>query len=197
VAQLFSFGLCMSTRLPSLLLAAVAVVASYVVLVVGDLVPRFFQVTFKLKQEEVAGFMSHPTRFATASSWVFVVAVLLALSVALLLFRLHPGHMVRVTVATLCVQGVIVWITFFCYCYDAFCGPMSLHHGPEFDPAQFFRFEVGVFPATLLFILIPLAGCFVRRSPSSVGAEPGAAPNGGPASHFSKPGLTEGPPSVS
>ena len=187
----------MSTRLPSLLVAAVAVVFSYLVLVVGDLVPRFLQVAFKLKPEEVTGFMSFPTRFATGSSWLFVVAVLLALSVGLVLFRLHPGHVVRVTVATLCVEAAVVWIAFFCYCYDGFCGPMSLHHGPKFDAIEFNRFGAGVFPVTLVMILIPLIGSLGSWSLPLRGAEPCAAPNGGPATRLGNPGVTERPPSVS
>ena len=193
----YLFGLCMSTRLPSLLLAAAAIVGSYVVLVVGDLVPRFLQVAFKLKPEEVTGFMSFPTRFATGSSWLVVVAVLLALSVGLVLFRLHPGHVVRVTVATLCVEAAIVWIAFFCYCYDGFSGPMNLHHGPKFDAIEFSRFGAGVFPVTLVMILIPLMGLLGSWSLPSRRAEPCAAPSGGPATQLGNSRVTEGPPSVS
>jgi hypothetical protein len=187
----------MSTRLPSLLLAAAAVVASYVVVVVGDLVPRFLQVSFKLKPEEIAGFMSYPTRFAVGSSWVFVVGVLLAFLVALLLFRLRPLHVLRVTVVALCVQGVVVWIAFFCYCYQGFCGPMCLHHGPEFDPIEFARFEAGVFPASLVAILIPLIGSFVSGSLPLGRVEPCASPNSGPATRPGKSRAGEGPASVS
>lgn len=168
----------MNTRLPSLLLAAVAAAASYVVIVVGDFVPRFLEVGLKLKAEEVAAIMLPPTRFAVGSSWVFVVTLLLAVAVALLLFRMHPGQVVRVTVATLCVEAVVVWIAFFCYCYGGFCGPMSLHHGPEFDALEFCRFEGGVFPVTLVLILIPLIGCFAGRSQFS--ARAAQAPAGTP-----------------
>lgn len=157
-----TFGLCASARLPSLVLAAVTCVASYVVLVVGDLVPRFYQVTYKSKPEEVEGFMSPPTRFAAGSTWLFVLALLVALSVAVFLLWRHPEHTVRVTVAALCAEAAVVWIAFFCYCYGGFCGPMCLHHGPEFDAVEFLQFEAGVFPVTLVLNLIPLIGCVAR-----------------------------------
>jgi hypothetical protein len=187
----------MNTRLATLFLAAMTAVASYVLLVINGLVPRFFQVTFRLKPDEVASFMLGPTRFAVGSSWVFAVVPVAALSAALFLVHLCPRHATRVVVAALCVEALTVWIAFFCYCYDGFCGPISLHRGPDFDAAEFCRFEAGVFPVTLILILIPLIGCLVRWSAPSVRAEPGAAPNGGPTTPLGSSGAAAGPPSVS
>lgn len=145
-----------------MLLAAVAVVFSHLVLVVGKLVPRFLQVAFKLTTEEVVSFMSFPTRFATGFSWVFVVALLLALSVSLLALRLYPRHVVRVVVVSVCMQAIVVWVAFFCYCYNGFYGLMSLHHEPEFDLIDFTIFGAGIFPASLAVVLIPLVAAFLR-----------------------------------
>lgn len=186
----------MSTRLPGLLLAATAAVGSYVVLIVGNLVPRFFEVAWNLRPGEVAGVVSPLTRFATTTSWVFVLAELLAVAVALLFFRLRPEQLIRVTVAALCVQGIVVWSALFCYCYDGFCGPMNLHHGPEFDLVRFCRFEAGVFPVTFLLMLLPLFACFVRRAPRSEALDTQAEPTGGPTVRSGDSGISERPPSL-
>jgi len=44
----------------------------------------------------------------------------------------------------------------FCFFYDGFLGPMSLHHQSQFEFIELVRFERGIFPIAFLSITAPL-----------------------------------------
>ena len=52
------------------------------------------------------------------------------------------------------------WAAMFCFCYDGFTGPVSLTKGKPFSLANFIGFGWGVFPATLVLMLIPMVAVF-------------------------------------
>jgi hypothetical protein len=159
----------MKIRVPILLLAAAAVVSGYVVLLIGDVIPRFFQVAYKETTAGALDIMPVPTRFASEYAWLFALVVLLVVIVAALCLRHSPTNAILISTVGLCAQGAVVWAAMFCFCYKAFCGPMSLHHGPAFDPAEFVSFEAGVFPITLAALLAPIiALCIHRKGVNSI-----------------------------
>lgn len=155
----------MITHLSSLLLAATAVVLSHVLLFVGTIVPRFFQVAYQLKPNEVTNFMPPLTRFATKFSWVFVLAIILTLGLSVVQLWRYPRRTTQTIVFGLCAQGATVWFAMFCYCYEGLCGPMSIHHGPQFDFGELMQFGAGIFPITLTALLTPMLGLLVWGSP--------------------------------
>lgn len=59
---------------------------------------------------------------------------------------------------------------------------------------EYWRLDFGMFVGGEIIIWTGVFGVYFLRKP---GAEPGAAPNGGPATQLGGSGVTEGPPSVS
>ncbi|MBI3850802.1 MAG: hypothetical protein HY298_11090 [Verrucomicrobia bacterium] len=147
----------MHARTSAILVTASAVAMSYIILIVGSMLPRFFAVSYKLSSPaEVQDFMQGPTRFAVAYSWAFALAIgLIGVVTATLCYRC-PTRTSQLTVLGLCAQAALLWVVMFCYCYDGFCGPMSLHHGPNFELPQFVLFEFGVFPVTFVMLTVTI-----------------------------------------
>lgn len=162
----------MKTRVSILMLGSFALVSSYIILLVGDFVPRFYEVAYKATLSEVTNvIMLAPTRFASQHAWVFALGILLVVVAGIVVLKRRPVNVLPVTVVALCVQGALVWSAMFCFCYGGFCGAMSLHHGPAFDPVEFVSFEAGVFPITLVALSAPvIAMCINRQKPGA--AEP-------------------------
>lgn len=143
-----------------LLLTCSALVFGYVVFRIGTFVPRFFAVSYKLKPNELANFMSTPTRLASEYAWSFGLALLLILAVTVAALRRRPAHSLEIAVVSLCAQGAVAWIAMFCYFYEAFCGPMCLHAEPQFSLVEFLCFEGGVFPISLAGLAAPIMFLF-------------------------------------
>jgi hypothetical protein len=106
-------------------------------------------------------------------------------------------------------QGWIVGIRYFWFgcVLGIFCLPLfllklcmpGLEEERVFD-SEGFHWRVALFfLATVIWVPIALfhTGRFTREFQERGSAEPGAAPNGGPATPSGKSGVTEGPPSVS
>ena len=154
----------MKSRVLTLLLASSAVVLSYVILLVGNHVQRFFQIGYQATSAEASNLMPAPTRFASQYAWGFALAVLLFFIIAAVCSRRYPASNIQIVTAGLCGQGAVVWVAMFCFCYSGFCGPMTLHRGPAFDLGEFLGFEEAVFPITLAALLIPVfASCGGRE----------------------------------
>jgi hypothetical protein len=49
---------------------------------------------------------------------------------------------------------LIVWLWVFCISYSSFLGPMSLHYDSEFELSQFFSFLFGIYPISLLILIV-------------------------------------------
>jgi hypothetical protein len=159
----------MSILLASFILAASAVVASYVVLLVGHVLPKLFANAYLIapSSSDLVILMPPLTQFATRHTWVFALAIVLICVAVVLLFQ-RPGARVSPLVAIgLSAQALVVWFAMFCFCYDGFGGGMCLHHGPEFEFSQFMQFAFGVFPVTLCAIVVP--GLFAFLSPNEWG----------------------------
>ncbi len=156
----------MKTCAPVLLVLSSAVIAAYIVLLIGDTIPRYFQFAYKETTEGALAIMPAPTLFASRYAWVFAVAILLFTVLTAVSLIRYPASAMLISTVGLCAQGAIVWIAMFCFCYKGFCGPMSLHYGPAFEPAEFASFEAGVFPITLAALLAPIiALCIHRKKP--------------------------------
>ena len=154
----------MHTRIASLLLIASAVTLSFVCVLVAWLVPPAFRLMYGLKSlDEVREFMPTITRLASDHPW-FIAVLLAAVCVAsLVALRRLPDSVIQCIVVGLCAQGLVTWAAMFCFCFEAFTGPMSLHHGPEFEFLQFASFGAGVFPVTLLLVAAPLIAALWPR----------------------------------
>ena len=154
----------MSTRLASFVLAATTVVSSYVMLLIGDVLPKFIFSIFHLRApSDLAILMPPITQFAARFSWAFALAVALVCIVVVILLRQYPARLLQLLAIGLSTQALVVWFGMFCYCYLGLTGSMSLHHDSHFEFAQFFQFAFGVFPVTLCAILIP--GFYAVLSP--------------------------------
>ena len=155
----------MNARLVSFALASTAVVASYIVLLIGYLVPRFFFTMFRTATPSDLDILMPPiTQFAARFAWAFAFAVALVCIVVVILLRQSPARCLQFLAIGLCAQALVVWLAMFCYCYLGLTGSMSLHHDARFEFAHFFQFAFGVFPVTLCAILIP--GLFAMLSPN-------------------------------
>lgn len=146
----------MSTRLGSSLLVGAAIVKSYVVLVIGSMVPAFFAQTYQVRTlAEMDIYIPSVTQFASRFAWVFALSLVLLTTAVLTLLRRCPARYPRLLAMGLSSQGLVLWLAMFCFCFEVFRGPMSMHHGPRFEFSQFFQFAFGVFPVTLCAILWP------------------------------------------
>ena len=155
----------MSTRLTSLVLAASTVVSSYIVLLIGYVLPKFFASAYRVQSASDLDILIPPiTRFAARHAWAFaLLAAAICIAAVILCQRPHARVLQLVAVA-LSAQALVVWFAMFCYCYDGLTGPMSMHHSSEFEFGQFFQFAFGVFPVTLCAIVAP--GLFALLSPN-------------------------------
>jgi hypothetical protein len=153
----------MNLQAPKPVLVASEVVSSYVIILAGTFVPRFFEVAYKLKVSERALFTPPLTLWASAHVWVFVVGILsIAIGSIILLFR-RPNDAMRILAMTLCAHGAVVWLAMFCYCENGFFGAASMRHVQEFDIGEFVAFGRGVFPVTFAALLFPVVALRFRR----------------------------------
>ena len=146
-----------------LLLSCSALICERIVSCVGRLLPKYFQVAYRLNLGEVADFMPAPTRFACENAWAFRVALIFMLVASFVALYRKPAHCQKIPINGLCVQGTRVWIAMFCYCYEGFCGPVSLHTGPQFSLVEFMQFEGAIFPIALAGLAVPVAFSFVGK----------------------------------
>lgn len=138
-----------------LLLITFAVAASHILLLVAYCVPQFYITTFNLPWKDVWDTMPVPTRFVCQKSWLAPVVLLGVVIVSTVLVHKYPTRASAITTLGLCSEAFMFWLTMLAFCYDAVCGPMCLHHDPEFEITEFCQFGFGVFPVVLLAILTP------------------------------------------
>jgi hypothetical protein len=150
----------MSTRASNLLLLSSAVVLSHLIILFGSFTRPFFNVVYHVKLDQLDQVMPLPTRLASNYSWVFGVLLGLTVAMVALASMHHIEKKVQLLALALCAQGFVFWIAMFCFCYDGFLGPMSLHHGPDFDFSEFLQFGYGVFPVALIALLVPASAVF-------------------------------------
>ena len=154
----------MTTRIASFLLIASAVTFSFVCVLIAWLVPPAFRSLYGLKSlDEVRDFMPAITRVASDHSWFIAVLLAGVCLASLVALRRLPDRTVQCITVGLCAQGLVTWVAMFCFCFEGFTGPMSLHHGPEFEFPQFASFGAGVFPVTLLLVVAPIIAALWPR----------------------------------
>ena len=155
----------MSTRLGSLVLTASTVVSSYIVLLIGYVLPKFFANAYNAKSASDLDILIPPiTRFAVRHMWTFALFAAAICIVVIILFQRPHARVLQLVAVGLSAQALVVWLAMFCYCYDGLTGPMSMHHSSEFEFGQFFQFAFGVFPVTLCAIVAP--ALFALLSPN-------------------------------
>ncbi len=125
--------------------------------------------------------MLAPTRLAVNNLWVFPTLLVVINLVIAIGFAYRRVQIAPLLICGLCFQGLVVWSLAFCLCFYAFTGLMCLHHGPEFELGSFLGAGFGVFPVTLLTLLVPIvvvASAMViaaRRKHAQPDASPDAA----------------------
>jgi hypothetical protein len=154
----------MHIRIASFLLITSAVTLSFVCVLIAWLVPPAFRSLYSLKSfDEVREFMPAITRLASDHSWFIAVLLAGVCFASLVALRRLPDRAVQCITVGLCAQGLVMWAAMFCFCFEGLTGPMSLHHGPEFDVVTFVLFGAGVFPVTLLLVVAPMIAALWPR----------------------------------
>ncbi len=152
------------TQVASILLLASAAAQSFVCVLIAWIVPPAFHSIYRLKSLHEAWDLMPPiTRFASENSWLIVIALGAVCLGSLLALRRFPERTIHCMTVGLCAEGFVTWLAMFCFCFDGFTGPMSLHHGPEFELPQFISFGAGVFPVTLLLVVAPIIAALWPR----------------------------------
>ena len=158
----------MSTRLASLVLAASTVVSSYIVLLIGCVLPKLFATIFGIHSATDLDILIPPiTKFAARHAWAFASAAALICLVVIFLIRRSPAQVLQIVAVGLSAQALVVWLAMFCYCYNGLTGSMSFHHSSQFEFAQFFQFAFGVFPVTLCAIVAPALAALLSQPEST------------------------------
>ena len=156
-------SLTTDSRLGCLVLAASTVVSSYIILLVGYVLPPVFAALYRLETlSQLDVLLSPVTKFAVQYEWAFASASCFIFAVAVILVRCSPARVLQFVTVGLCVQALVVWVAMFCFFYGELCGPISMHHPPWFNWEYFFKFAFAVFPVSLCAIVIP--GFFALRS---------------------------------
>ena len=138
------------------LLTCSAFVLTYVISLVRGFLPKYYEIVYNLKPSEVAEVMHDPTRLALEYSWAYGLAMILIMVVSVVVLVRHPARCIEAVVIGLCAIAMVFWLAMFCFCYEGFCGPMSLHEPPEFSLLEFLRFSDGIFPISLTGLTIPV-----------------------------------------
>ena len=161
------------SRIINIFLIASAAAQAFVCLLIGWIVPPAFRSLYGLKTlDEARVLMPTITRFVSEHSWVIALAFVAVCLSSLVAVRRFPGSTVQCMVVGLCAQALVTWLAMFCFCFYGFTGPMSLHHGAEFELSEFVSFGAGVFPVTLLLVLAPT---IVALRPRMISNHDGAA----------------------
>ncbi len=158
-------SLTANTWLGYLVLSASTLVSSYIVLLVGYVLPPFFAALYRLETlSQLDVLLSPVTKFAVQYAWAFASVSCFIFAVAVILIRRSPAQVLQFVTVGLCAQALVVWVAMFCFFYGELCGPISMHHRPWFNWEYFFKFASAVFPVSLCAIVIP--GFFALRSPA-------------------------------
>jgi hypothetical protein len=151
----------MPTCIASIFLIAAAAIQSFVCICLGQVVPQAYRSLYHLKSlEEERVFIPAITLFASDHSWLIALALATVCAASIAALRRFPEKTVPCMTVGLCAQGLVTWSAMFCFCFEGFTGAMCLHHGPEFEFFQFVSFGAGVFPITLLLIVVPMIAAF-------------------------------------
>jgi len=150
----------MTAKNVGLLLLPAAYVFAHITTLVANLTPRFFEITYKLKPSEDAEFIPEPTQIAVYYSWIFAISYGMIALTGVFLASRRPALTVQLLTTGLSLQAFIFWVAMFCFCYEGFLGPMTLHSGPDFDFSYFFQFGFGIFPICLIAIVVPIFFAF-------------------------------------
>jgi hypothetical protein len=160
----------MSKTLANLILFGAAVVVSALMIFSGEVLPTVLvKLTGGIKKEELQYVFSPITVWAFEYAWAFGAAAFLICISAAVCFARKPSQVSQWLAFWLSAEGLVFWVGMFCYCYGGFTGSMCLHHGPHFEPKNFFAFGFGVFPVTLCAIAAPgVAAIISLRKPVAV-----------------------------
>ena len=147
----------MHARLASLLLVASAVILSFVSTLAGGAVVPIFRTAIHAETlAELSTFIPVPTLFISDHQSLVVVLLATVCLLSLVAVWRLPEQVHRCVAGGLCMQWMVVWGTAFCLCYDGFLGPTSMHHPRWFEFDQFLTLARGVFPISLVLIVLPL-----------------------------------------
>jgi hypothetical protein len=147
----------MPNRIAIVLLTSVSATLAFVFMWIAWLVPHLLYSLYRMKSlDELRDFMFPIAKLATDHSWFIALLFGAVWFASLLVLRRFPDRTIQCVTMGLCAQGLVAWSALFCFLFDEFLGPISLHHDPAFDFDTFIAFGGGVFPITFLFIVAPI-----------------------------------------
>ena len=131
----------------------VGVIQFYVIMIPGLLYISFWHRSFPNSAELLMpAISSHAVKFWPMYSTASLVLVLIGL-----LSRSKWNNFIC------SISLIVTWIWYFMICYDGFLGDMSLHHESSFDAVRFLSFCYGLFPITLIAMLMTVVSFVPRR----------------------------------
>ena len=148
----------MHSRLADTIILATTVICCYFVILFGMVLRKFFWEAYHMTSvKEFEYFMPRISSLAADHAWGFAVLIGVVGLATSCCFRFKPVRVLEILAMGLCGQALITWLALFCYCYNGFLGGISMHHGPNFELDSFIKCAFGLFPVTLVLILIPLS----------------------------------------
>jgi len=138
-------------------MVSTAIGLSHILVVTGFVFPVVYAKTHGAESlAEARMLMLAPTRFAVHYFWLFPALLAISCVTFVRATSRRNGEVAEILTCGLCVQGLVAWSAAFCFCFDAFTGPMCLHHGPEFEFGTFLTACLGVFSVTFATLLAPI-----------------------------------------
>ena len=139
-----------------MVLVASSIVLSYAVWMAATVTRAYYRFVYECDALDVARRAMIPeiTQFALGSE-ALVICLICALGILTAWScRRHASPLALIAGVT--GQLLVVWALGFCLCFGGFTDGGCLHHGPAFEFAQFLSAGYGLFPVTLVAILLPL-----------------------------------------
>ena len=153
-----------------------SILLSYVVWIAAFVTKAYYRFVYERNAQEIVSWSIIPdiTQFALVNLVLFICLILI---LGILTAWSYGRHGRPVTlIAGVTGQLLVVWAIGFCFCFDGFTGGGCLHHKPEFDLGHFLSAGYGLFPSSLLAILLPLLSEIVPGRNRKKTAEPSDAP---------------------
>ena len=133
------------------------VIWSYLTSIAGYIAPNLILASLHIKTLPLLSEITPRLTLLAIEFWgLWPITICLATIIFIILLFRAVRPFFPLCVVMLSIHLLIVWIAAFCLMQISFQGPSCLHHGPEFDFIEFIKFYFGIFPATLISILVTL-----------------------------------------
>jgi len=149
----------MKYNILNLILLSSTLFWSYLIVIASKITIPFFTHMYNIKKTfDVYDIIPPITAWALNYYFIFITIICCLYVISIILSKYIAGHQTELQVKLLAfyLQAFISWLFAFCIFFDSFTGFMCLHHGPYFDPGNFLKSFWGVFPASLILIVVPI-----------------------------------------